>query len=80
MAYDLAIRNGEVIDGLPRYRGDVGVRQGRIAFIGRIRESAPEVIDAEGRVVSRASSTAERTWTPRPSGGAAGGHIIIWAE
>jgi N-acyl-D-aspartate/D-glutamate deacylase len=54
MSYDLVIRNGVVIDGsgLPRYRADVGVRGGRIATIGRIRESAREVLDAEGRVVA----------------------------
>jgi N-acyl-D-aspartate/D-glutamate deacylase len=54
MAYDLVIKNGWVIDGsgLPRYRADVGVTQGRIAAIGRIRESAREVIDAEGQVVA----------------------------
>ncbi len=54
MPYDLVIKNGMVIDGsgLPRYRGDVGVRHGRIATIGRIRERAREVIDAEGHVVA----------------------------
>jgi N-acyl-D-amino-acid deacylase len=54
MSYDLLIKNGVVVDGsgLPRFRGDVAVRQGRIAAIGRIRESAAEVIDAEGRVVA----------------------------
>ncbi|MGH7309757.1 MAG: N-acyl-D-amino-acid deacylase family protein [Candidatus Rokuibacteriota bacterium] len=54
MAYDLVIKNGEVIDGsgLPRYRADVGVRYGRIVTIGRIRERAREVIDAEGQVVA----------------------------
>jgi N-acyl-D-aspartate/D-glutamate deacylase len=54
MPYDLLIRNGTVIDGsgLPRYRADVGVRNGRIATIGRIRERASEVIDAEGHVVA----------------------------
>ena len=54
MAFDLVIKNGWVVDGsgLPRYRADVGVTEGRIAAIGRIRESAREVIDAEGRVVS----------------------------
>jgi N-acyl-D-aspartate/D-glutamate deacylase len=54
MSYDLVIKNGVVIDGsgLPRYRADVGVRQGRIATIGRIREGAREVVDAEGRVVA----------------------------
>src|SRR5438094_1695742 len=54
MSYELGIKNGWVVDGsgLPRYRGDVGVIAGRIAAIGRIRESAREVIDAEGRVVT----------------------------
>jgi N-acyl-D-amino-acid deacylase len=54
MAYDLVIKNGWVVDGsgMPRYRDDVGVTGGRIVTIGRIRESAREVIDAEGRVVS----------------------------
>src|SRR5262245_37185608 len=54
MQYDLVIRNGMVIDGtgLPRYPADIGVRHGRIATIGRIRELARAVIDAEGRVVS----------------------------
>ena len=54
MAYDLVIKNGMVVDGsgLPRYRADVGVRHGRIATIGRIRERAREVIDADGQVVA----------------------------
>ena len=54
MSYDLVIKNGTVIDGsgLPRYRADVGVRHGRIATIGRIRERAREVIDADGQVVA----------------------------
>ena len=54
MAYDLVIKNGVVIDGsgMPRYRGDVGVIGGRIAAVGRIRESAREVIDADGQVVA----------------------------
>jgi N-acyl-D-amino-acid deacylase len=54
MSYDLVIKNGMVIDGsgLPRYRADIGVRRGRIAAIGRIRERAREVIDADGQVVA----------------------------
>ncbi|MGH7932038.1 MAG: N-acyl-D-amino-acid deacylase family protein [Candidatus Binataceae bacterium] len=54
MQYDLVIRNGTVVDGsgLPRYRADVGIAQGRIVSIGRIHDSAKEVIDAEGHVVT----------------------------
>jgi N-acyl-D-amino-acid deacylase len=54
MQYDLIIRNGTVIDGsgMPRYRADVGIAAGKIASIGRIRDSAREVVDAEGHVVS----------------------------
>jgi N-acyl-D-amino-acid deacylase len=54
MPYDLVIKNGTVVDGsgLPRYRADVGVRHGRIVTIGRIRERARDVVDAEGQVVT----------------------------
>lgn len=55
MTYDLVIKNGTVIDGsgLPRYRADVGVSNGKIVTIGRIRgERAREVLDAEGHVVT----------------------------
>jgi N-acyl-D-aspartate/D-glutamate deacylase len=54
MSYDLVIKNGTVIDGsgLPRYRADVGVKDGKIARIGRISAPAEETIDAEGHVVT----------------------------
>jgi N-acyl-D-aspartate/D-glutamate deacylase len=54
MSYDLVIKQGMVIDGsgLPPYRADVGVKAGKIAFIGRIAAPAREVIDAEGHVVT----------------------------
>src|SRR5262245_60299345 len=54
MSYDLVIKNGTVVDGtgVPRYRADVGVRHGRIVTIGRIRERAREILDAEGQVVA----------------------------
>jgi N-acyl-D-amino-acid deacylase len=54
MPYDLIIRNGTIIDGsgLPRYQGDVGITQGRVASIGKITDSAREVIDAEGHIVA----------------------------
>ena len=54
MAFDLVIAGGTVVDGsgMARYRADVGVRDGRIAEIGRIRAPAARTIDAEGRIVS----------------------------
>src|SRR4029434_2085073 len=54
MALDLLIKSGWGVDGSvrPRYRADVGVEGGKIAAVGRIRESAKEVLDAEGQVVA----------------------------
>ena len=54
MTFDLLIRNGTLVDGsgMPRYRADVGVRQGRIAEIGRISSPADETIDADGMIVA----------------------------
>ncbi|MEK7687531.1 MAG: amidohydrolase family protein, partial [Pseudomonadota bacterium] len=54
MAYDLIVKNGMIVDGsgLPRYRGDVGVKDGKIAEIGRIASTAKETLDAEGHVVT----------------------------
>ena len=54
MSYDLVIKNGMVIDGsgLSRYRADVGVKDGKIAFVGRIAAPARETVDAEGHVVA----------------------------
>jgi N-acyl-D-amino-acid deacylase len=55
MAFDLVVRNGMIVDGsgLPRYRADIGVKDGRIAEIGRLNgAAAAETIDADGRVVA----------------------------
>ena len=54
MSYDIVIRDGTIVDGsgLPRYRADVAIQAGRIAKIGKINESAEEVIDAEGHIVA----------------------------
>ena len=55
MSYDLIIKNGMVVDGSgdARYRGDIGVKDGKIVKIGRIKgEIAEDVIDAEGHVVT----------------------------
>jgi N-acyl-D-amino-acid deacylase len=53
--YDTVIKNGTIIDGtgLPRILGDVAIRNGRVAKIGRIEASeAKEVIDAEDLIVA----------------------------
>jgi len=53
--FDLVIENGHVIDGTgsPWYQGDVGIRAGRVAAIGRLHDApAVERIDAHGLVVA----------------------------
>ena len=54
MALDLVIKNGTVVDGsgMPRYRSDVGVKDGRIVEIGRIRAAAERTLDADGLIVA----------------------------
>lgn len=38
MAYDLLLKNGRVIDGsgMPSFHGDVAVKNGKIAAIGKL--------------------------------------------
>ena len=40
--YDLAIRNGTIVDGSgnARFRADVGVKDGRVSAIGRLNGTA----------------------------------------
>jgi len=55
VAFDLLIKDGMVVDGsgLARYRADVGIKDGRIAAIGRLAgDLASEIIDAEGQIVA----------------------------
>ena len=51
---DLIVRGGTIVDGsgMPAYRGDVGVSEGRIVAIGKISEKARQEVDAEGQFVS----------------------------
>ncbi|HEU0290918.1 MAG TPA: amidohydrolase family protein, partial [Burkholderiales bacterium] len=53
MPYDLLITNGTVVDGTgaPRFSGDVAVRNGSIAALGKVEGSAATVIDAAGKIV-----------------------------
>ena len=54
MAYDLLIKNGRVVDGsgMPSFHGDVGVRNGKIAEIGKLDGPASRVIDVDGLVIA----------------------------
>src|SRR5438270_12049993 len=53
--FDLVITNGHIIDGTgsPWYSGDIGIRDGKVAFIGNLA-AAPRkrTIDAAGKVVA----------------------------
>jgi N-acyl-D-aspartate/D-glutamate deacylase len=51
---DSAIRNGVLVDGSgnPRFRGDVGIDQGRIVAVGKVEERGVAEIDAAGAVVA----------------------------
>jgi len=52
--YDLLIKNGTIVDGtrMPAYRGDIGIRNGRIVAMGNLTESTKRTIDATGLVVA----------------------------
>jgi N-acyl-D-aspartate/D-glutamate deacylase len=54
MDYDLLIRRGRIVDGsgLPSYLADVGVKDGKIAEVGKLRGSAARSIDADGLAVA----------------------------
>ncbi len=53
-AFDLVIRNGTIVDGsgAPGYEADVGIKDGRIAAVGRIGGAGAEEIDARGQIVT----------------------------
>ncbi len=53
--FDVLITNGHIVDGTgsPWYAGDVGIRHGRIAAIGRLTNAAAtRRVDAKGMVVA----------------------------
>ena len=53
--FDTVIKNARIVDGArsPWFRGDVGIQNGRISFVGNLRDyRAVETIDAHGRILS----------------------------
>ena len=52
--YDLIIKNGFIVDGtgMPSYRSDIAIQDGKIARIGRGLSDARTVIDATGLTVT----------------------------
>ena len=51
---DIIIKNGSIVDGsgLPAYRADLGIADGKIVRIGNISDKADQIIDATNKVVS----------------------------
>ena len=72
MAYDLLIKNGRIVDGsgMPAFRGDVGIQNGKIAEMGKLSGPAKRTIDAKEQVVApgfvdnHTHFDAQVTWDP----------------
>lgn len=52
--YDIVLKNGLIVDGLRNkpYVGDVAIKDGKIAAVGAVDDSAKEYVDVTGMVVS----------------------------
>ena len=51
---DISIVNGSIVDGTgnPRWKGNVGIKDGRVVSLGQAVEEARQTIDAQGKIVS----------------------------
>ncbi|MGH8527010.1 MAG: D-aminoacylase, partial [Gammaproteobacteria bacterium] len=51
--FDLMIKGGRVVDGTgnPAFFADVGVKDGKVAAIGKLTGTAEREVDASGKVV-----------------------------
>jgi N-acyl-D-aspartate/D-glutamate deacylase len=54
MEYDIVVKNARIVDGTGKkaYDGNVAVKDGRIAALGKVTGEAKRVIDAKGQVVA----------------------------
>ncbi|MBV9827627.1 MAG: amidohydrolase, partial [Alphaproteobacteria bacterium] len=72
MAYDVLIKNGRIIDGsgMPSFHGDVAVKDGKIAEIGKLSGAASQTVDVGGQVIApgfidnHCHYDAQVTWDP----------------
>ncbi|AVA14650.1 N-acyl-D-amino-acid deacylase family protein [Sphingopyxis sp. MG] len=70
--YDLLIRGANIVDGTgaPAFPGNVGVKDGRIAYVGADEQEAATTIDANGRLLTpgfidtHTHYDAQITWDP----------------
>jgi len=54
MSYDLLLKNANIVDGLknPPYRGNIGIRDGRIVELGKVEGTATRQMDLDGLVAA----------------------------
>ena len=72
MTYDLLIKNGRIVDGSggPSFKGDVGIKDGKIVEIGKLSGPAARTVDAAGLAVApgfidnHCHYDAQVTWDP----------------
>ena len=79
---DLIIRGGTIVDGTGTtpYEGDIAITAGTITEIGKITTSAPEEIDARGKLVTPGSGGFDggawtRTFTAAPDNAEHAGYL-----
>jgi N-acyl-D-aspartate/D-glutamate deacylase len=67
MSFDLLVKGGTIVDGsgLPRYGGDIGIREGRIVEIGRLGGEARQTVAADGLVVAPGIIDAHTHYDPQ---------------
>lgn len=82
---DILIRGGLIVDGsgAPQYSGDVAVKEGTIAAVGKVTAPAHRVIDAEGALVmpgwvdAHTHYDGQVTWDDHLEGSAANGVTTV---